>query len=75
MDSWGWIQLLALYVEALPVMWELKVLRRGRANWTCGEEKRRSTLIIREGVGMQREGAFVRNHLPTVGAFLSVFEP
>lgn len=70
MDSCGRIQLLALYVEALPVMWELKVLRSGRANWTRGEEKRRP-LIIREGVGMQREGAFVRNHLPTTGSLVS----
>lgn len=73
MDSCGWIQLLALYVEALPVMWELKVLRRGRANWTCGEEKRISTLIIKEGVGMQREGAVVRNHLPTIGNLFKCF--
>lgn len=54
------------------MMWELKVLRSGRANWTRGEEKRR-TLIIREGVGMQREGAFVSNHLPTTGSLFKCF--
>lgn len=29
------------------------------------EEERRTTLPIEEGVGIQREGVFVRKHLPT----------